>query len=445
MAKKKHTTITHPHYACSIGAAYTVSAIPGAIPIINCGPGCVDQQYFTMSFCNGFQGSVGAGGGDIPGTNSGENEIVFGGAKKLDGVIKSALKIMKGELFVVLSGCSPQLVGDDVASVIKPYREQGYPIVHAEVPGFKGNNLWGHEEVVLAIIDQFVGETKGVHRRRKLINLWMGAPYFNTFWRGDIIEIKRILEAAGFEVNVFFGSESAGVDEWKSIPKAAFNLVLSPWLNLRVAKHLEEKYDQPYLHIPVLPVGEEATTAFLRQVVEFAGIDNTKAEKFIEKESKRYYYFFDHFADFFAEYWFGFPSQFAIVGDAAYNIALSKFLADQIGLIPVGQIISDNTPVKYREEVAALYDELSEGVYGNVEFIEDGYLIEHKISEYDFGSSTPLILGSSWEQDVAKEKNAVLVEVGTIATEEVVLNRTYIGYTGALQFIEKVYSAAVSG
>lgn len=48
MAKKKHTTITHPHYACAIGAAYTVSAIPGAVPVINCGPGCVDQQYFTI-------------------------------------------------------------------------------------------------------------------------------------------------------------------------------------------------------------------------------------------------------------------------------------------------------------------------------------------------------------------------------------------------------------
>jgi nitrogenase molybdenum-iron protein beta chain len=344
----------------------------------------------------------------------------------------------------VLSGCSPQLVGDDVASVIKPYREKGYPIVHAEVPGFKGNNLWGHEEVVIAVIDQFVGEYKG-RRRKKLINLWMGAPYFNTFWRGDTIEIKRILEGAGFEVNVLFGSESAGVSEWKDIPKAAFNLVLSPWLGLRTAKHLEKKYGQPYLHIPVLPIGEEATTAFIRQVVEFAGIDNTKAEKFIEKEAKRYYYFFDHFADFFAEYWFGFPSQFAIVGDAAYNIAITKFLSDQIGLIPVGQIISDNTPVKYREDVAALYTELSEGVNGNVEFIEDGYLIEKKLSEYDFGTGTPLILGSSWEQDVADELGAILVEVGTIATEEVVLNRTYLGYNGALSLLEKIYSKAVGG
>ena len=179
--------------------------------------------------------------------------------------------------------------------------------------------------------------------------------------------------------------------------------------------------------------------------MEFAGIDNTKAEKFIEKEAKRYYYFFDHFADFFAEYWFGFPSQFAIVGDAAYNIAITKFLSDQIGLIPVGQIISDNTPVKYRDDVAALYTELSEGVTGNVEFIEAGYLIEKKLSEYDFGSGTPLILGSSWEQDVADELGAILVEVGTIATEEVVLNRTYLGYNGALSLLEKIYSKAVGG
>ena len=438
----KNTSVTHPHYACAIGAAYTVSAIPGGVPIINCGPGCVDQQYFTMSFCNGYQGSIGAGGGDIPGTNSGENEIVFGGVKKLDSVIKSALKIMDGDLFVVLSGCSPELVGDDVASVIKKYREQGYPIVHAEVPGFKGNNLYGHEVVVNAIIDQYVGQSKA-RKRKTLINLWFEAPYFNTFWRGDYVELKRILESAGFEVNVFFGSESAGVSEWKNIPKAAFNLVVSPWLGLSVAKHLEKKYNQPYLHIPIIPIGEEATSEFLRKVVAYAGINPEKSEKFIAKEAKRYYYYLDHFADFFAEYWFGFPSAFATVGDAAYNIAFTKFLADQIGLIPIKQIITDRTPEKYRDKIAELYGNLSDGVSAEVEFIEDGYIAEEKIEQADFGSGVPLVLGSSWERDAVDKINGILVEIGTIATEEVVLNRTYIGYQGALALIEQIYSAAV--
>ena len=438
----KSAAITHSHYACALGAAYTVSAIPGGVPIINCGPGCVDQQYFTMSFCNGYQGSIGVGGGDIPGTNSGENEIVFGGAKKLDDVIKSALKIMKGDLFVVLSGCSPELVGDDVPSVVRKYREQGYPIVHAEVPGFKGNNLYGHEVVVKSIIEQYVGESKP-RKRKSLINLWFEAPYFNTFWRGDYAEMVRILEGAGFDVNVFFGSESKGVSEWKDIPKAAFNVVVSPWLGLGIAKHLEKKYNQPYLHFPIIPIGEEATSDFIRKVVEFAGINPDKAEKFIEKESKRYYYYLDHFADFFAEYWFGFPSQFAAVGDAAYNIALTKFLADQIGLIPVKQIITDNTPEKYREEISELYHNLSDGVSVEVEFIEDGYIAEEKIEQTDFGSGVPLVLGSSWERDAVDKIGGVLVEVGTIATEEVVLNRSYIGYQGALTLIEQIYSAAV--
>ncbi len=438
----KNQSITHPHFACAIGAAYTVSAIPGGVPIVNCGPGCVDQQYFTMSFCNGYQGSIGAGGGDIPGTNSGENEIVFGGAKKLDGVIKAALKIMDGELFVVLSGCSPELVGDDVASVVKKYRSQGYPIVNAEVPGFKGNNLYGHEVVVKSIIDQYVGESKA-RKRKTLINLWFEAPYFNTFWRGDYTELVRILEAVGFDVNVFFGSESKGVSEWKNIPKAAFNLVVSPWLGLGIAKHLEKKYNQPYLHFPIIPIGEEATTDFIKKVVEFSGINPVKSEKFIKKESKRYYYYIDHFADFFAEYWFGFPSRFATVGDAAYNIAFTKFLADQIGLIPVKQIITDNTPKEYREDISRLYRSISKDVSADVEFIEDGYIVEEKIEKADFGSGVPLVLGSSWERDAVDKIHGILVEIGTIATEEVVLNRSCIGYQGALSLIEQIYSAAV--
>ena len=347
MAELKQTnTIVHPRYGCAIGAAYTVAAIPGGVPIANCGPGCVDKQYFALSGSNGFQGS--------------------------------------GEL-----------IGDNVESVVKEYRKQGYNIVFADTAGFKGNNLRGHEIVVKSIIDQFVGDFKG-RRRKTLINLWAEVPYFNTFWRGDTAELKRVLEGAGFEVNVLFGPQSGGIDEWKRIPRASFNLVVSPWVGVGIAKHLEQKYGQPYLHIPVLPIGEEATSAFLRQVVEFAGIDPQKSERFIAREAHEYYYYLEHFADFFAEYWFGLPSKFATVGDSAYNIALTKFLADQVGLVPVKQIITDNPPEKQRSRIAELYHSLTEGVDAEAIFLEDGYLIEQALRETDFGSGVPLILGSSW-------------------------------------------------
>ena len=73
-------SIVHAHYACALASAYTVLAIPGAVPIANCSPGCVDQQVATMNTANGFQGTAGIGCSGIPGTSIGEKEIVFGGA-----------------------------------------------------------------------------------------------------------------------------------------------------------------------------------------------------------------------------------------------------------------------------------------------------------------------------------------------------------------------------
>ena len=53
-----------------------------------------------------FQGAGYSGGGAVPSSNVGENEIVFGGHKKLDELIKASLKIMDGDIFVVLTGCA---------------------------------------------------------------------------------------------------------------------------------------------------------------------------------------------------------------------------------------------------------------------------------------------------------------------------------------------------
>ncbi len=447
MAKKtkKHGAITHPHFGCTVGGAYSVVAIKGAVPISNCGPGCMYKQYFHLSFLNGFQGSTGAGGGNIPSANVGENDIVFGGAKKLDALIQSTLALYSGDLFVVLTGCSGELVGDDVGSVVRKYQEAGYPVVAAETGGFKGTNLNGHEIVVKAVIDQYVGEKPDTPKKKGLLNLWFETPYFNTNWRGDYLELVRILKASGFQVNVLFGPQSGGAKEWKKIPEAQFNLVVSPWVGVGIAEHLKEKYNQPYLHIPVIPIGEEATTAFIRQVVEFSGIDNKKAEKFIKEEAELYYYFLDSFADFFSEYWFGLPSRFSVVGDSATNLAYSKFLADQIGLVPVKQIITDNPPERFREAITEQFRNLSEGVSVEPEYLEDGYLVEQSLDTAEFGQSVPLILGSTWEGDVAKRKNALLIEIAAPSSEKVVINSSYIGYRGGLRLLEDIYTASVAG
>ncbi len=322
---QKTNSISRPRYGCAIGAMYTASAIPGVVPITHCGPGCADKQYVSLAFYNGFQGGGYGGGAVPPSLNASENEVVFGGNERLKELIQASIKVIDADLFVVLTGCIPDLVGDDVPSVVSKYQEKGVPIVYAETGGFKGNNYTGHELVTKAIIDQYVGEYKG-EKKKNVVNVWTEIPYQNPFWRGDLAEIKRILEGIGLEVNILFGHESKGVKEWKEIPKAQFNLVVSTWLGLSTAEHLEKKYGQPFLHIPVIPIGAKATSEFLRKVSDFAGLNQEKTEQFIQEEEKLYYKYLEDFSDFYAEYWWGVPSNLLLWVKAAIIWPFQNFL-----------------------------------------------------------------------------------------------------------------------
>lgn len=439
-------SINQVRYGCALGALHSVVAIPGAMPIAHCGPGCVDKQYSSLAFYNGFQGGGYAGGAVTPSSNLGENEVIFGGEKRLENLIKASLKIMEAELFVVLNGCIGEIVGDDVSEVVSQFQADDVPIVYAETGGFKGSNFIGHEIIVEAIIEQYVDKyaLDKDKKEKGLINVWSELPFQNTFWRGDLIELKRILEGAGFRVNILFGHSSGGVKEWKTIPNAQFNLVVSPWLGLKTAKYLEEKYQQPYLHIPVLPIGAKQTAEFIREVVTFAGLDDVRAAQFIQQEEKTYYDYLEHFTDFYAEYWWGLPATYAVVGDSAYNLALNKFLVNQLGLIPKKQIITDNAPQKYREEIARQYEKIASDVSTTVDFVEDGYIVGEILRKTDFGHKPPIIFGTTWERDTARDLKGHIVEVGFPASYEVVMNRSYIGYYGALTLIEKIFTTAIS-
>ncbi len=65
-----------------------------------------------------------------------ENDVVFGGTKRLTELIEATLKILKADLFVVLNGCIGELVGDDTGAVVEEFQKQGVP-VNAETGGLR--------------------------------------------------------------------------------------------------------------------------------------------------------------------------------------------------------------------------------------------------------------------------------------------------------------------
>ena len=430
--------VEQPRHFCALGAQQTVVAINKAIPIIHSGPGCGVKLFRGLSTQSGYVGVGYAGGSSIPCTNASEREVVFGGEDRLREVIDGTLKVLKGDLFVVLTGCTSDIVGDDVESVDKEYQEKGVPIVFAETGGFKGTNYRGHELVVEAIINQFVGDIRG-EKEKGLVNVFSVVPYQDTFWAGNLSEIKYLLEGIGLKVNILFGPESKGIEEWKTIPNAEFNLVLSPWVGLETAQLLERKYGIPYLHYPVLPIGGKETSKFLRTISDFARLDKEKAEKFIKKEEKRYYYYIERSADFFIEFRFDLAGKFFNINDSFYALGVSKFLLNELGIVPGEQFITDDTPEEYQELIVNEFNNLSKSTSAKVIFEIDGGKINQELREYDHKGSRPLIIGSSWDRDIVSELNGFWLNISLPVMHRLVLDRNYIGYSGGLRLAEDIY------
>lgn len=432
------TIIEQPRYSCALASQQTVLAIPGALPVVHAGPGCSSKAFGTIAGGAGWQGEGYAGGAAVTSTNTGEEDVVFGGENKLRRTIEGALKVLDGELYVVLSGCTADIVGDDSIHVAEEYRKQGYPVIGTETAGFKGNNYYGHEIVEKAIIEEFVGDVEP-KVRKGLVNVFSVVPYQDPFWRGDLQEIKALLQSIGLEVNILFGYESKGVSEWKDIPNAEFNLVLSPWVGVSIGELLKKKYGTPYLHYPILPVGAQQTSSFLRTVGEFANIPSEKVEAVIQREEDIFYQYLISITDFVADMRNNLPHEFYTVADSAYALGTSKFLTDELGFVPKGVYIIDDAQGKNIRLVEETVAELGEDFEGIVMIDADGGHIEKDIRKKLQNGKKSLILGSTWERNVAADTQSLHVFLSIPINDGIILNRTYLGYRGGLNLIEDIY------
>lgn len=431
--------IEQPRFSCALGAQQTVVAIPRAVPVLHSGPGCCNKITGLIG-----QGEAYAGGSTIPCTNANERDVVFGGVDKLRSVLNGALHVVDADLYVILTGCTASIVGDDVDSVAQEFRAAGKPVVCAETGGFKMNNYRSHETVVNAVVDQYVDAHRAPGGVKKgLVNVFATVPYQDPYWNGNLAEIKRVLEGIGLSVNILFGQESEGLSEWKNIPNAEFNVVASSWVGLGIAEHLKKKYGTPYVHFPYLPVGGVETGRFLRRVSEFGGLDKKRTEAFIGREERKFYSFIERTADFMLEFRYGLPRRFYSILDASYAVGLSKYLLNELGILPARQFVVDDTPEEFRQAIRDEFSHLSDRRSAEVEFETDGGAIQQKIRE-DENRTRALILGSGWDRDLARELGADLLILSVPVEYRLVLSCGYAGYNGGLRLIEDVYDRVLN-
>ena len=418
-------------YKCAMSAMQTVQAIERAIPVLHSGPGCAQKLSASAGNSGYFSPNI------YPCTSINEKDVVFGGVEKLKSTIENSLQIIDADLYVVLTGCIPEIVGDNTEEVVEEFREADKPVIYASTAGFKGNNYRGHEQVVDAVIDQLL--EKSAKTTQGLVNIWADVPYQDEFWLGNLRELEKLLEEIGLIPNTIFGYQR-GLANIRKIPEAQFNLLVSPWVGLDNMKKMEQKLGIPYFHYPTLPIGAFETGKFLREVGKYAGVDSEIIENVIKEKESYYYYYIERFADLFLETRV-MSKQFTVVSDAHYTLGLTKFLVNDLGLFPARQFVVDDTPKEYRESIRSYLKDLNYGIEAEVSFETDGYKIHQEIREHDY-HGYPLILGGYWEKEVAGQTDAHFLNVSWPVNERLVMNSFYAGYDGGLKLIEDIYSVA---
>ena len=418
-------------YKCALGAMQTVQAIERAIPILHSGPGCAQK----LSDGNGSSGYFSPN--IFPCTSINEKDVVFGGVKKLHSTIENSLKVIDADLYVVLTGCIPEIVGDDSGEVVSEFADADKPVIYAPTAGFKGNNYRGHEQIIDAIIDQYVKKTD--KKEKGLVNIWADVPYQDLYWLGNLRELEKLLKEIGLTPNTIFGYQR-GIKNIDKIASAEFNLLISPWVSVKNVKKMEKKLGIPYLHYSTLPIGAFETSKFLREVGKFAGIDEKKVEDVITEHENYYYYLIERFADLFLENRV-INKQFSVVADAQYALGITKFLTNDLGLVPAKQFITDDTPKEYREAITEEFKKLNYGLEAEVVFETDSYKVHEQIKSHDY-HGYPLVLGGYCDKEVTEDLKGNFLNISWPVKDKIVLNDAIVGYEGGIRLIEDIYTVA---
>ena len=172
-----------------------------------------------------------------------EEEVIFGGEKKLARALRELVAIHRPKGAFVYATCLTGVIGDDVEAVCRmATAELGIPVIPVQSEGFKGTKKDGYSAACRAL-DQLIGTgpTEGIGPHS--VNI-LGD--FNI--AGEIWVIKGYLERMGVEVVATMTGDGR-VDTIRKAHGARLNIVQCAGSMTSVAKLMKEKYGIPYVQV----------------------------------------------------------------------------------------------------------------------------------------------------------------------------------------------------
>jgi nitrogenase molybdenum-iron protein alpha chain len=209
-----------------------------------------DPNYMTYSLSTDMQ----------------EEEIIFGGEKKLKKAIDEAVALFHPKAIGIFSTCPVGLIGDDVHAGAREMEEKypGVNIFGLSCEGYKGvSQSAGHHiannKVLTDVVGQLEVPKEGAFRLNILGEYNIG---------GDAFEIERIAERCGLTIHATFSGNSE-YDEFASAHTADLNVVMCHRSINYLAEMMEKRYGIPWFKVNF--IGANATAKSFRRIAAYFG------------------------------------------------------------------------------------------------------------------------------------------------------------------------------
>ena len=372
-----------------------------------------------------------------------QRHVIFGGGDVLVDGLRKAVKTLHPKLIVIQGTCIPLLTGDDLEGIAREVaQETGAMIIATSNPNFKGNQMDGFQNVILAYIRQVMKETG--EKIQGSVNL-LGVMPSEYNWRADLREIRRILKALGIKVNSTLVGYDTTVEEIIRAPKAEANILLYPEVGLPTARLMEERFGIPCIETTFPPIGISSSREWILKVAEHFGLQE-RAETFLEEEMGA-------MGDALGELDIGqfFPLQYLFGRTYALKAmpfqipALVRFLWEDLSLRPTTIAFQEYDEGCYRRLEEVLQDcRLEPEVQTRGDHLEFFEAITHH-HNYPYGDPW-LVFGSTIDAlELAWEGHRLPVVryAYPVLDESLVNNQPFVGLRGVAFWAERIHNELV--
>lgn len=214
-------------------------------------------------------------------TDMQDENIIFGGEKKLKKAIEEAINIFHPKAIGIFATCPVGLIGDDIHAVCREMEER-FPEVNIfgfSCEGYKGvSQSAGHHIANNKIFTDVIGQSETKKEGKFRMNL-LGEYNIG----GDAFEIERIFKTIGITLHSTFSGNST-YDEFASAQNVDLNVVMCHRSINYMADMMEKRWGIPWFKVNF--IGAEASAKSIMKIAQYFDDSDLikKTKEFIDNE-----------------------------------------------------------------------------------------------------------------------------------------------------------------